>query len=238
MSGTTAQSPQELADGVAALLRTCFAPIEQLAAVVASCVPAQRKLREDDLAPAAALIKEVLPGDELLVGMGFVADPGVVAGEEHFLLWWQLRGGKAARLRLNLDAASPDLYDYTQMPWFALARQERRGVVHGPYVDYAGSDLFTMTAAVPVVADGMFLGVAGVDLQFLELDRRLVRLLRPAGTDACVIDAVGRVIATNNARWVVSSRFKQLPVPGRDGVAHLVAVPGDYGWSLVIGDAG
>ena len=66
------------------------------------------------------------------------------------------------------------------------------------------------------------------------LERRLVGVLRSAGTDACVVNEEARVIATNTATWVVSSKIRGPLVEGTDGV-DVAPVPGGYGWSVVTG---
>ena len=57
---------------------------------------------------------------------GIVAAPGVVANKDRHLEWWQrTAAGDAhadafARIRLNLDPESIDLYDYLEMDWFTV----------------------------------------------------------------------------------------------------------------------
>ena len=231
----SAVASESLAVAVAAHVEPIYAPIEALGDKVVKCRRVRGRLREDYLSPVATMVRTTLANEPLFAGFGFVADTDVVEGESHFMLWWQVRGSGASRLRLNLDPSSPDHYDYQSMPWFTSAREERRRVVHGPYVDYSGSELFTLTVTAPVIDGDDFLGVTGADLNFLELERRLVGVLRRAGTDACVVNDEGRVIATNTARWVVSSRIHGQLAAGSDGVAEVTPVSGGYGWRVVTG---
>ena len=230
----SALAPERLATDVAAHIEPIYAPIEALGDKVIKTRRARERLREDNLSPVAAMVRATLSQEPLFAGFGFVADSGVVDDEPTFMLWWQVRGSGASRLRLNLDPSSPDRYDYQTMPWFTAARSERRRVVHGPYVDYSGSELFTLTVTAPTLDGDDFLGVTGADLNFLELERRLVGVLRRAGSDACVVNDERRVIATNTARWVVSSRLPEPLVTGADGV-EVAPVAGGYGWSVVTG---
>lgn len=235
MTASAERDATDLASVVADIVEPIFAPIEALAARVRECGPGRARMREDDLAPAAAMVRSTLAKQPLYAGFGFIADVGAVEGSDHFMLWWQMRGSGAARLRLTLDPSHPDHYDYLAMPWFTAARDERRRVVHGPYVDFSGSDLFTLTMTMPVYEGDRFLGITGADLHYLDLERQLVRVLRSAPGDACVINDEGRVIATNTACWVVSSRLRQPVEVGVGGVTGLAPVPGGYAWSVVTG---
>lgn len=229
-------APELLATEVAAHLEPIYAPIEALGEKVVRCRKTRGRLREEHLSPVATMVRATLAKQPMYAGFGFVAEVGVVDSDDSsFMLWWQVRGSGASRLRLNLDPASPDRYDYQSMPWFTTARDERRRVAHGPYVDYSGSELFTLTVTAPVRDGDDFLGVTGADLNFLELERQLVGVLRRAGTDACVVNDEGRVIATNTARWVVSSRIRDELVAGVDDVAGVAPVSGGYGWRVVTG---
>ena len=229
-------TPQLLATEVSAHVEPIYAPIEALGEKVVKCRRARGRLREENLSPVATMVRATLSRQPLYAGFGYVAETGVVdTDDSHFMLWWQVRGSGASRLRLNLDPTSPDHYDYQSMPWFKSARDERRRVVHGPYVDYSGSELFTLTVTAPVLDGDDFLGVTGADLNFLELERQLVRVLRRAGTDACVVNDEGRVIATNTARWVVSSRIRGELTAGADGITGVAPVTGGYAWCVVTG---
>ena len=203
-----------------------------------------------------------LPQEERAVwGMGFIAAPFVVDGKERYLAWWQRNDDRVARLRLNFDPGSVDVYDYIQMDWYQLAQRGQRRVAYGPYVDYSGSDMYTITATIPIVADGVFLGVAGAglvvgggeghppgapddqtdaDLAWLvgEVERHLLEALRQTGDDAVVVNTERRVIAANTARWFVGSRLPAMPVvgPSADAFAfrEVAEMPLGTGWVLAI----
>ena len=55
-----------------------------------------------------------------------------------------------ARIRLNLDPESVDLYDYLDMDWFTVPLHEGRRYVYGPHVDFSGADRYVVTMTVPV----------------------------------------------------------------------------------------
>ncbi|HTY28858.1 MAG TPA: hypothetical protein VMD51_12085, partial [Mycobacterium sp.] len=176
--------------------------------------PARAALTEAHLSGLQRLLAELVAREHGVWGMGFVAAPFVVEGRERYMAWWQRHNERVARLRLNFDPTSIDVYDYLQMDWYQLAQRGQARVAYGPYVDYSGSDMYTITATIPVVADGDFLGVAGADLVVGQVERNLIEVLRQSPEDACVVNTERRVIAANTPRWIVGSRLAAMPQPG------------------------
>jgi hypothetical protein len=170
--------------------------------------------------------------------MGFIAAPSVVEGRERYLLWFQRHGERVARLRLNFDPASVDVYDYLQMDWYQFALRGQARVAYGPYVDYSGSDMYTITATIPVLADGIFLGVAGADLVVAEVEHRLLAALRQSPQDAVVVSTERRVITANTSRWMVGARLPSMPTAGRSAdptaFREVVEMPLGTGWVLAV----
>ncbi|HQR26947.1 MAG TPA: cache domain-containing protein [Nocardioides sp.] len=228
----------DLAAGVAALVTPIYDTLEALASEVLSCRRAagDGPCTERSLAPLEKAIAPRLAAHPSLAGMGFVAAPGVIGGLERYLLWWQRSGEDLARLRLNLETTSVDVYDYLQMEWFQVARDHGGRAAFGPYVDYAGSGLYVVTASVPVVLDGSFLGVAGADIEMAQLERRLIAVLRTSPLEALVVGGERRVLASNTPRWVVGSRLGGPPRPGELGTTEVVEVPEGPGWQVVLTD--
>ncbi|MFN8193429.1 MAG: cache domain-containing protein [Nocardioidaceae bacterium] len=230
-------SAHQLAAAVQAMIEPVFASLEDLAGEVVSCRrDAPGPSTERSFAPLEAAIAPRLAAHPALAGMGYVAAPGVVAGQDRFLIWWQRSGDDLARLRLNFDPSSVDVYDYLQMEWFQEAQAGGARNAFGPYVDYSGSGLYVVTASVPVVADDSFLGVTGADIVMAELERRVIAILRTSGVEAVAVNGERRVVAANTSRWVVGERLAQPPARG-DGVFTDVAeVPRGLGWCIAVGD--
>jgi hypothetical protein len=180
-------------------------------------------------------------------GAGIVAAPGVVAGRHRHLEWWQRgaaneggagQGGETfARIRLNLDPESIDLYDYLDMDWFTVPGRERRRYVYGPVFDFSGADRYVLTMTVPVADGPEFLGVAGVDLRMSHLEPELLAVLRAIPAPAVLVTAERRVVAANTPRWIAGTRLDRLPVPGDRAFddrafGAVIAVGADSGWLL------
>ncbi len=227
-------SGTRVADGVAALVEPIYASLEQVAGRVAQIGSAGDGLSEAALQPVADLLISLVAAEPMAAGMGFVADAGAVSGHERFMSWWQRTPGeRVARLRLNFDPSSVDVYDYLQMEWFQHARSGRRRVVYGPYVDYSGSELYVLTMTVPVHLGERFVGVAGADLAVNEVERRLVSVLTGVSRDAVLVSAERRVLAANSPRWVVGTRLREQPVVGEE-FRRVDEVPNGTGWRVAL----
>ncbi|MEZ5095807.1 MAG: hypothetical protein R2731_06640 [Nocardioides sp.] len=93
---------EDLAAAVSALVAPVFESLETLGADVLACREAAgTPCTEADLATLEKRIAPRLAAHPAAAGMGFVAAPGVIGGQERFLLWWQRAGDDLARLRLN-----------------------------------------------------------------------------------------------------------------------------------------
>lgn len=200
---------------------------------VLSSRPPRGAVSESHFAGLQKLITDLLADESGVWGIGFVAAPFIVDNRERHMAWWQRRHERVTRLRLNFDPKSIDVYDYLQMDWYQLAQRGQQRVAYGPYVDYSGSELYTVTATIPVIADGAFLGVAGADLVVGDIERRLIEVLRRSDDDAVVVDNERRVIAANTARWFVGSRLPAAPETG-EVFSDVAELPLGIGWTLAI----
>lgn len=236
---------QEVAAAISGHIDPVFTALESLAADVLANLPAAGLRGELGSVPERqlnALERSITPhlmAHEVLIGVGFVATPGLVAGHQRYLYWWQRSGsGQLNRLRLNFDAESVDVYDYLQMEWFQAARAGAPRSAFGPYVDYTGAGAYVITSSVPVMHEGNFLGVAGADVSMVRLEPRLLGELTRTAAPTVLLNAERRVLASNTSRFVVGTRVPdaaELPaaVPFAVPVAPPVAVPNSPGWQVL-----
>jgi hypothetical protein len=248
------ESPPDLdaaAARVRALLEGEFGPVEAIGAAFLGqwrqCLATGAPLTPERLAGIREVIWQQLHLLPAADGAGIVAAPDVVAGKHRHLEWWQRtasgeggagQGGESfARIRLNLDPESIDLYDYLDMDWFTVPGRERRRYVYGPYVDFSGADRYVLTMTVPVADGPEFLGVAGVDLRMSHLEPELLAVLRAVPAAAALVTSERRVVAANTPHWISGTRLDQLPAPGDrafDDRAFdaVTAIGADSGWLL------
>lgn len=222
---------------LASILDRQLVPLAGLAGRISGLVPAGdigHVTEKEHLIGVLPEIEAGLAGSQLAAGSGFAAAPGVVEGRDHYLLWLQKQGGGIRRLNLNLDAADPDLYDYHDTEWFSGAQALGRPAAYGPYVDYAGADLLVVTIAVPVLAEGRFIGVTGADLLADELESRLTRLLRALPGDAVLVGPDRSVIAAGTPRWMPGERFSVHPAKDQGNYLAVEPVNDWTGWVLAL----
>lgn len=101
----------------------------------------------------------------------------------------------------DLNPESNALYDYTEWEWFTGPESGAERTVCGPYVDYLCSDEYVLTLSAPVLVAGAFAGVAAADVFARTFENEVVPALREIPAPAFVVNAPGRVMASNTASW-------------------------------------
>jgi hypothetical protein len=273
-SGARPGEPNELAETagrVRAAVEEIFRRITPIGAAFAAqrraCLAAGTELTPDRLTGVREIIWRQLGLLPAADGAGIVAAPGVVAGRERHLEWWQrtASGDDApdgySRIRLNLDPESIDLYDYLDMDWFTVPRSEGRRYVYGPYIDFSGADRSILAMTIPVLdpahgevgggeagafengdgenggGHGEFLGVAGADIRMSHLEPALLAILRALAAPAVLVTAERRVLAANSPRWIPGTRLDRLPRPGEAEFTAVTEIGADSGWLLAAAHA-
>jgi len=220
-----------------------FGHLDQVSAALvaerASCERAGEELTPDRLARLRDVIQSQLGELPAAAGAGVVAAPGVVAGRERHLEWWQRgAGGGYTPLRVNLDRTSIDLYDYLDMEWFTVPRTQHRRCVYGPYIDFTCADRYVLTMTMPVMAGEdaapRFLGVVGADIAMSHFEPGLLSILRSVPAAAVLVTADRRVIAANTPQWIAGRRLGRLPTAGDGTFAATAEVGADSGWVLAL----
>lgn len=196
-----------------------------------------RKPTTSDLATIRPAIFDLLNRTRPeLAGTGVIAAPGTLADQPRWLEWWRRPRGAAEPFPLSVDLDPHHIggYEYTSAPWFDAPRLTGRRTVVGPYVDYAGTDEYILTFACPITGAHGFFGVAAADIRASDFEQSMLPVLNAAGPKTLLLNASGRVIASNTADSIVGSL-----VPERD--SRGIQVPPDPGrnrcqglpWSLV-----
>lgn len=207
----TAQAPPLQAVG--AELDSLIARLVTLGTKFAEAV--REPARHDDLTVLHAEIFAILADHgDLAMGAGVITAPDVLTDASLWLEWWWTpASGNPERLRVNLDPAAPDFYDYTTAPWYTSVEESGEPQAVGPYVDHLCTGDYTITMSVPVRVGGRFVGVAAADVLVSSLEHQIVPAL---GRDAVALtSADGRVIASTSP---------DLP-PGSPGPADIVLDP-------------
>jgi hypothetical protein len=182
---------------------------EKLAGLAAA---ASSSLQRDGLGKLRPAIFDLLARHRgLASGAGVITAPDLLADAPLWLEWWWITpAGSPEQLRVNLDPAAPDFFDYTTAAWYTAANRLGTAQATGPYVDYFCTGEYTITLSVPVRLDDRFLGVAAADVLVSHLEGQVLPALLATGRPVALTSPEGRVIAATTAALMPGARG---PVP-------------------------
>jgi hypothetical protein len=149
---------------------------------------------------------------DLVQGAGFVAAVGLFDDAQWWLEWFARDDGKVQRLLVQTDPQGPGFYDYQNLPWYVVARDTGHRHVTGPYVDYLCTEDYTLTFTTPLTVHDRFVGVAGCDVRVNAAEEWLLPALRKASSRLVVLNAHGRIVASNSGRHVCGDLVGELDV--------------------------
>lgn len=186
-----------------AVFARVFATLETFAEAFHDLARTAESLRTGDLAALRPMITEALSANPgLVTGAGVIPAPNLLADSPLWLeWWWTTPAGTPELLRVNLDAAAPDFYDYTTAGWFASVRDNGRPDVTGPYLDHFCTGQYTLTFSVPILLDGRFLGAAAADVLIENLEPLVMPALLAEDHPAALVSPDGRIIAATTPLW-------------------------------------
>lgn len=176
----------------------------------------------------------------LAKGAGFVAAPRVLADAPWWLEWWVREpSGEPSRLVVDVDPDGEHFHDYTTLPWYREPQRTGLRTVTGPYVDYLCTDDYTLTFTEGVHDGDVFLGVVGSDLDVGLFEGIALPSLRAVPGAATLINAHGRVIASNSPRRRGGSLIRDVDVTalwerGDVGTGARVVPCGDFPVGLLL----
>lgn len=196
-----------------------FADVAALAEAAAGIVagPATSASALEALRPVVERI--VVEQGGLVDSAGVSVVPGLLSDAETWHQWWSLVGGKLVFVPHNLNPASVNYYDYTEMTWFERPLASGRPELTGPYIDFGGAfDVKVVTAARPVPRDSQTGAIAGADLSMEVIERALLQNLGRRDEHVALITETGKIVASNSARFAPGLRFE-------GSLAGLLSVP-------------
>lgn len=207
----------ELLEAAAGDLDSVFGSLRELGGAVATvdrnAIKAGRRPMGKDLRSLRPLIRQQLRRhDALVAGTGILMRPGLLADAPMFVEWWCAGPAEPFLLRVSLDPEHPIFSDYDTFEWFEGPWTEGSKRVVGPWVDYTGTGEHVLTVSIPIFGDGAeleFLGVAGADVLLRQVEEIALVPLRSIPQDAALINADGRVIASNTSRLLVGSLLEE-----------------------------
>lgn len=206
-------SPEHCAEAVSELFADVFALLATWRAeIIGVLADAATPASVDELV-SSRVLPELVSENPLLVGAGFIAAPGVVAGRDVHFAWWlgpldagPLFGSTTEPTRLDLTTRSHAEYlrDVRALEWYATPAETQANHVTGPYVDHLCTCDYILTLTMPVTmaaGDGTgerMLGVVGADIAVRRLERELLPLLLLLDEPLALVNAAGRVIISTD----------------------------------------
>ena len=174
-----------------------------------------------DLAALRPHIFEQLDRNLPFDSAGYVMSEPALADRPRHLEWWH-RGTHSTyeELVLPVEPGAPDCYDYYSMEWFLAALIEQRRFASGPKIDLPCADVYIITFAYPVVADGTVLGVSAADVALSRFESKVRPPLQRLPAPAVLVNSERRVITSNDPMWTTGEKLRRLPAADEPGVAH------------------
>jgi hypothetical protein len=216
-------------------LDSVFADVGRLADATTQILsaPGTSRIKLESLRP---IVEDIVLGQGGLVeSAGVSVARGLFSDADAWHQWWSLVGGKLVFIPHNLNPASINYYDYTEMTWYERPMASGRPELVGPYIDFGGADVKIVTASRPVEHEQRAVAVAGADLSMESIERTFLLNLGRRDEHIALITDTGKVVASNSARFAPGTRLEShslrpgsVPVPVAD-----LASPA---WHLIIGD--
>jgi hypothetical protein len=185
----------------------------------------------EELKPAVG--RMVVRHGGLVDSAGVSVVPGLLSDAETWHQWWSLVRGHLVFIPHNLNPASLDYYDYTEMTWFERPLASGRPELTGPYLDFGGADIKVVTAARPVLLGERTVAVAGADLSMDAIERAFLRNLGRVEEPVALVTATGKVVASNSARLAPGTRLQD-PMAGPAAAPVTVAALGAAPWHVIV----
>jgi hypothetical protein len=238
--GPDARASRSVLASVASEFERIYAELEPIGKRFAGLLDTGDRITREELASLRPAVFAVLAKHrELVAGAGVFTVPGLLADAEYWLEWWWTRpSGSPEALRVNLDPAAPDFFDYPTADWYATPMATARAHISGPYVDYACTNQYALTVALPIASRGRLIGVAASDVLVSSLERRILPSLRRLRHPAMLVNSGGRVVVSNSPDYSPGERVPSCSAPDspttskrRRGLASATA-----GWQIVRSD--
>ena len=200
-------------DALADLAREAFAVVDTIAEATLRQLEIVDPPRRSMLRGIDALTVDLVEHhSELVQGAGFVSAVGLFEDAPWWLEWFARDDDKVQRLLVQTDPQGGGFYDYENLPWYVVARDTGRRHVTGPYVDYLCTEDYTLTFTTPLAVRDAFVGVAGCDVRVNAAEERLLPALRRADSRLVVLNAHGRIIASNSGRHVCGDLVEEVDI--------------------------
>ena len=228
VSGLTNRYAGAVADDAIQTAQADIGRVESTARSMAVSIGAAHQAGMTDRATVVQMLKPNAESSDMVLGSWFMAEPNGFDGKDaelagntalgsnkagNFQPYWVHDGDKV--IFQPLDQGD----EYSQ-PYYAVPKKTGRAAIVEPYTyEVAGKSVLMTSVVYPVLSNGRFLGVAGLDLALDSLSRKL-GAMKPLGG--------GRVMMlSSSGKWVAhpdpAKRMAAYADPGADQVQTVLA---------------
>jgi len=177
--------------------------VESAARSMVSAISTNHKLGARDRSAVIELLKPNALSSDLVMGSWFFAAPNAWDGQDGANIGRKDLGSNStgnfmpylARHGETLNMEPPENADVYPLEFYAGAAKAGRAIITEPYsYEVGGKSVLMTSVAFPVISNGQFLGVAGLDIALDDLAKSL-EVIRPHGD--------GRVmLLSSSGKWV------------------------------------
>jgi methyl-accepting chemotaxis protein len=216
------------AEQVRAKLENTMKTSETLASLVSGTVHSERPIPRDDL---LLVLGQILTDNPLYNGVYLMCEENAYdrldaryAGKSGYGAsgrmnqYWYRQEGKPVRMVYDPDNDDAGT-DYT-LDYYTLPQQSHKNTLTDPYIEQSqGNPVLMASTIAPIMVQGKFIGIAGVDLTLADLDRIADTTDLYSGRGRMIIISHDGTIAgiTGNADLVGKSYLDLSPVLGVSG---------------------
>jgi methyl-accepting chemotaxis protein len=204
VSGLTNQYAGAVANEAIEQVQADIGRVQSTARSMAVSIGAAHEAGLRDRPTVVGMLKPNAESSDFVLGSWFIALPNTFDGKDAemvgqtalganskgaFSPYWVHDGGKV--IFQPLDSSD----DYAQ-PYFAVAQKTGKGAIVEPYpYDIAGKSVLMTSVAYPVLSQGTFIGVAGLDMALDEVSKSLGALKPLGGGRVMLLSADGKWVS-------------------------------------------
>jgi methyl-accepting chemotaxis protein len=204
VSGLTNQYAGAVANEAIEQVQADIGRVQSTARAMAVSIGAAHEAGLRDRSTVVSMLKPNAESSDFVLGSWFIALPNAFDGKDAemvgqtalganskgaFSPYWVHDGGKV--IFQPLDSSD----DYAQ-PYFAVAQKTGKGAIVEPYpYDIAGKSVLMTSVAYPVLSQGTFIGVAGLDMALDEVSKSLGALKPLGGGRVMLLSAEGKWVS-------------------------------------------
>jgi len=166
-----------------------------------------------------AILENTLARYPFVYGSAMGFEPGTIDAPTRLYCPYVHREGDGLA-RLNLSEDVYDWRDGQEYTWFRAPRDTGRGVWTDPYFDEDAGNVLMVTYSAPFYRDGMFRGVATIDIEIARLNETIGRSI--VGQNRFyVLTTNGTFIYHSNPDAIGDNIFARSERAGREDIADL-----------------